>query len=219
MTRLRCPRIAWLAVLLSAVSMSVAAHGQSRAGAPLAQGAEASRIEAIRDALLRLPYYGVFDFLSFSYARGTVVLGGYAYHGHLAVDAERAVKRVTGVDTVTVQITPLPVSSFDDDIRWRTFYAIYTNAFLAKYAPGGGLLWGHRHTVGPFGPFVAFPGMQPVGNFPIHIIVQGGRVRLLGVVDNETDKTVAGMAARGVSGTFGVENELLVDPAAPTGAR
>lgn len=219
MTRLRCPRIVWLAVLLSAVSMSVAAHGQSRAGAPLAQGAEASRIEAIRDALLRLPYYGVFDFLSFSYARGTVVLGGYAYYGHLAVDAERAVKRVTGVDTVTVQITPLPVSSFDDDIRWRTFYAIYTNAFLAKYAPGGGLLWGHRHTVGPFGPFAAFPGMQPVGNFPIHIIVQGGRVRLLGVVDNETDKTVAGMAARGVSGTFGVENELLVDPAAPTGAR
>ncbi len=219
MTRLRCPRIVWLAALLAAIGVSVAAHGQSRAGAPLAQGAEASRIEAIRDALLRLPYYGVFDFLSFSYMRGTVVLGGYAYYGRLAVDAERAVKRVTGVDTVTVQITPLPVSSFDDDIRWRTFYAIYTNAFLAKYAPGGGLLWGHRHTVGPFGPFPAFPGMQPVGNFPIHIIVQGGRVRLLGVVDNETDKTVAGMAARGVSGTFGVENELLVDPAAPAAAQ
>lgn len=219
MARLRWFRIVWLAVLVSAVGVSLAAHGQGRAAAPMAQGADARRIEAIRDALLRLPYYGVFDFLSFSYARGTVVLGGYAYYGNLAADAERAVKRVGGVDTVTAQITQLPASSFDDDIRWRTFYAIYTNAFLAKYAPGGGLLWGHRHTVGPFGPFSAFPGMQPVGNFPIHIIVQGGRVRLLGVVDNETDRTVAGMAARGVSGTFGVENELLVDPAAPTGAR
>jgi osmotically-inducible protein OsmY len=53
--------------------------------------------------------------------------------------------------------------------------------------------------------------MQPVGNYPIHIIVEGGRIRLLGVVDSETDKNVATMAARGVSGTFGVENQLEVD--------
>jgi osmotically-inducible protein OsmY len=53
--------------------------------------------------------------------------------------------------------------------------------------------------------------MQPVGNYPIHIIVEGGRVRLLGMVDSDTDKTAAGMAARGVSGAFGVENELAVD--------
>jgi hypothetical protein len=160
--------------------------------------------------LLRLPYYGVFDFLTFSYEKGAVVLGGFAYHGSLANDAERAVKRVPGVDTVTVQITPLSVSPFDDDIRWRVFYAIYTNAFLSRYAPGGGL-WGHRHPLGRYGPFAGFPGTQPVGNYPIHIIVQGGRVRLLGVVDTEPDKTAATLAARGVSGTFGVENELVVD--------
>lgn len=175
--------------------------------------ADDQRITAIREALLRLPYYGVFDFLTFTYDKGTVTLGGYAYHGSLRRDAERAVKRVGGVDTVTVNITQLPASLNDDDIRWRVFYAIYTNAFLSKYAPGGGLLWGHRH---PFrsrmiGPFGAFPGMQPVGNFPIHIIVESGRVRLVGMVDNEADKTVAGLAARGVSGTFGVENELVVD--------
>lgn len=182
------------------------------AAAPQAvSSADARRIDDIRDALLGLPYYGVFDFLTFTYEKGTVVLGGYAYHGTLPTDAERAVKRVPGVDTVTVQIKRMSVSSFDDDIRWRAFYAIYTNAFLARYAPGGGLLWGHRHRVGVFGPFAGFPGMQPVGNYPIHIIVEGGRVRLLGMVDSETDKTVAGMAARGVSGTFGVENELVVD--------
>jgi osmotically-inducible protein OsmY len=53
--------------------------------------------------------------------------------------------------------------------------------------------------------------MQPTGTYPIHIVVQGGRVRLLGVVDNEADKTVAGLAARGVSGTFGLDNDLVVE--------
>ncbi len=42
-------------------------------------------------------------------------------------------------------------------------------------------------------------------------MVEGGRIRLLGVVDNQTDKNVANLAARGVSGSFGVENELIVD--------
>jgi hypothetical protein len=38
-------------------------------------------IEAIRNELLQLPYYGVFDFLSFSYDKGTVMLFGYSAHG------------------------------------------------------------------------------------------------------------------------------------------
>lgn len=172
---------------------------------------DTARIDAIRDALLRLPYYGVFDFLTFTYEKGHVVLGGYAYRGTLPSEAERAVKRVSGVDSVTVHVKRLSVSSFDDDVRWRVFYAIYTNAFLEKYAPGGGLLWGHRHPVGDVNRFAAFPGMQPVGTYPIHIVVEGGRVRLLGIVDSDTDRTVASMAARGVSGTFGVDNELVVD--------
>lgn len=174
---------------------------------------EARRIEDIRSALLRLPYYGVFDFLTFTYDKGTVTLGGYAYHGTLKRDAENRVRRVAGVDEVVNNIMELPVGQNDDEIRWNTFYAIYTNAFLSRYAPGGGLLWGHRHPyrrsmVRPFG---LFPGMQPVGNYPIHIVVERGRIRLLGVVDTEADKTAAGLAARGVPGSFGVENELLVD--------
>jgi osmotically-inducible protein OsmY len=52
--------------------------------------------------------------------------------------------------------------------------------------------------------------MEPLGDYPIHIIVKNGRVTLLGVVDNEADKNVAGMKARGVPGSFEVENELVV---------
>jgi len=44
-----------------------------------------------------------------------------------------------------------------------------------------------------------------------YIIVQNGRVMLLGVVDNDSDKTVAGLRAREVSGTFDVENQLVVE--------
>ncbi len=36
-------------------------------------------------------------------------------------------------------------------------------------------------------------------------------MRLRGIVDSDADETAASMAARGVSGTFGAENELVVD--------
>jgi hyperosmotically inducible protein len=170
-------------------------------------------IEDIRKELLQLPYYSVFDFLAFSYDRGTVVVGGYAYALGLKKDAERAIKRASGVDTVVNKIEELPANQFDDQIRWATYYKIYRDPFLSRYAPGGGLLWGHRHAYGgAFSPYGgAFPGLEPAGNYPIHIIVQNGRVMLLGVVDNDSDKTVAGLRAREVSGTFDVENQLVVE--------
>jgi hypothetical protein len=35
----------------------------------------------------------------------------------------------------------------------------------------------------------------------------------MGVVDNESDKTMAGMKAKEVPGAFGVENELTIEVA------
>jgi hypothetical protein len=111
-------------------------------------------VEDIRKELLQLPYYSVFDFLAFSYDRGTVVVGGYAYALGLKKDAERAVKRASGVDTVVNKIEELPPNQIDDQIRWATYYKIYRDPFLSRYAPGGGLLWGHRHAFGgPFSPY------------------------------------------------------------------
>jgi osmotically-inducible protein OsmY len=59
--------------------------------------------------------------------------------------------------------------------------------------------------------FARFPGMQPFGTYPIHIIVKNGRTMLLGVVESEADKTLATVRAREVTGVFGVENNLVVD--------
>jgi len=184
---------------------------------PLLRADAKSSVEEIRKELLQLPYYGVFDFLAFSYEKGTVTLMGYAYHLTLKHDAARAAKRASGVDQVIDKIEELPVSQFDDELRWRTYYAIYRDPFLSRYAPGGGMLWGHRH---PFGAGIhdmsptRFPGMEPIGDYPIHIIVKNGRITLLGVVDTESDKTVAGMRAREVPGSFAVENELAVEKSA-----
>src|SRR5258706_5815906 len=185
---------------------------------PVLGADEKSSVEEIRKELLQLRYYGVFDFLAFSYDKGTVTLMGYAYHSTLKHDAARAAKRASGVDQVIDKIEELPVSLFDDDLRWRAYYAIYRDPFLSRYAPGGGMLWGHRH---PFGAgFHAmglrrFPGTEPLGDYPLHIIVKSGTITLLGVVDAESDKTVAGMRAREVPGSFGVENELVVEKSKP----
>jgi osmotically-inducible protein OsmY len=52
--------------------------------------------------------------------------------------------------------------------------------------------------------------MQPVGRYPIHIIVKNGRTMLFGVVDSAADRQIAEVRAREVSGVFEVENGILV---------
>jgi hypothetical protein len=121
------------------------------------------------------------------------------------MDAEAATKRASGVDEVTNKIEALPASQNDDQIRWETFYRIYTDDFLSRYAPGGEFgvlqeLRDERH----------FPGMQPVGPYAIHIIVKNGRTMLLGIVDTAADRQVAEVRAREVTGVFEVENDLTV---------
>jgi osmotically-inducible protein OsmY len=174
--------------------------------APSAQSiAKQQTMLSVRQALERLPYFGVFDFLSFDVDRGTVTLQGFTYRGDLKTDAASAVKRVSGVDEVANRIEILPASQNDDRIRWATFYRIYTDDFLSRYSPGGS-----------FGAWRAlvdsaqFPGTQPYGSYPIHIIVKHGRTTLVGVVDNASDKQLAEVRAREVSGVFKVTNELVV---------
>jgi len=162
-------------------------------------------VRSVRRMLERLPYYGVFDFIVFRVDRGTVYLAGYSFEGRLKMDAEIATKRASGVDEVANKIEVLPASQNDDRIRWDTYYRIYTDDFLSRYAPGGELgvlqeLRDERH----------FPGMQPVGRYPIHIIVNNGRTMLLGVVDSASDRQLAEVRAREVAGVFNVENALTV---------
>src|SRR5258708_1785401 len=144
------------------IAVAVAAAVVLSGAQPSLWAESKSSVDAIRHELLQLPYYGVLDYLAFSYDKGTVTLVGYAYHPTLKQDAVRAVKRAPGVDQVIDTVEELPVSQFDDELRWKTYYAIYRDPFLSRYAPGGGLLWGHRHPFGAgFHSFggTRFPGM------------------------------------------------------------
>ena len=53
--------------------------------------------------------------------------------------------------------------------------------------------------------------MQPVGVYPIHIVVKNGRTMLLGAVNSAADRQLAEVRAREVSGVFEVENSLIVE--------
>jgi len=160
----------------------------------------------IERALLRLPYYGVFDFLAYKVDKGTVTLAGQVYTGSLKTAAQQAVKRVAGVDEVNNTIEILPRSQEDDRIRWSTFYNIYTDDFLSRYTPGGAMAARYETL-----SLARFPGMQPFGMYPIHIVVKNGRTTLVGVVDRDTDRTIAEIRAREITGVFRVDNDLMVE--------
>ena len=144
------------------------------------------RVEAdVERELFMLPYYTVFDFLAFRVEPGgTIRLLGAVVRPTLKSDAERRVKRVEGVDTVINDIEVLPVSQTDDAIRLAVARNIYKSNALDRYG------------------FQSQP--------PIHIIVKKGNVVLEGVVDSESDKSVAGLKAREVNGVFDVKNNLSV---------
>ena len=142
-------------------------------------------VEEVRHQLVMLPYYGVFDNLEFRVEGDTVVLSGQVTRPTLKTDAERVVKRLESVSKVVNNIEVLPVGGHDDDIRVAAYRAIFSKPGLDRYA--------HR----------AVP--------PIHIIVKNGNITLVGVVANEGDKNLAGIAAKGVSGAFNVENKLTVE--------
>jgi hyperosmotically inducible protein len=141
----------------------------------------------------------------FGLDRGTVTLVGYSDQGNLKAAAEMAAARASGLLEVSHKIEVLPASQHDDRIRWATFYRIYIDDVLSRYAPGGvfGVLQELRDEQ-------HCPGMQPVGVYPIHIVVTNGRTMLLGIVDSAIDRQRAEVRAREVTGVFAVHNDLVV---------
>lgn len=141
-------------------------------------------IREVRHELVMLPYYGVFDNLSFEVDGYNVKLIGQVTRPTLKSDAENVVKGIEGVEKVVNEIVVLPPSPMDDRIRRATYRAIYGRPPLDRYA------------------------LQAIPS--IHIIVSAGNVTLVGVADSEADKNAAGLKANGVAGVFKVDNQLQV---------
>ncbi len=189
----------------------------------LAQKTEAELIEKIRKELVMLPYYGCFDFLTFKLEGSTVTLGGYAMRPTLKDDAGRVLKGIERIEKIENEIEVLPLSPNDDDIRWATFARIYRDPAFQRYLPGGGLFFrrgGGAFFGGPFERWNRPAGtLEPLGSYPIHIIVKNGNVLLVGIVDNKADSDRANILANGVAGVFSVKNLLEIDRAQMSGKK
>jgi BON domain-containing protein len=170
---------ALLAMTLGLVSLPAATAAQNQE--PKAQQ---NMVKEIRHQLVLLPWYSVFDNLSFRIEGSKVILMGQVVKPTLKSDAEGAVKNVEGVSSVQNDIEVLPNSPMDDRLRRALYRAIYSEPGLQRYA------------------LSAVPS--------IHIIVKNGNVTLVGVADNDTDKNLAGLRANGVPNVFSVKNELVV---------
>jgi hyperosmotically inducible periplasmic protein len=139
----------------------------------------------VRHELVMLPYYNLFDSLSYRVDGDVVTLTGQVARPTLKSDAENVVKRIAGVSRVVNSIEVLPLSPMDDRLRIATARAIFRDPVLSRYAMG------------------AVPS--------IHILVRNGQVTLEGAVGNAGDKIIAGIRANEVFGAFSVTNNLRVD--------
>jgi len=181
-----------MCVCVLTASAFAAPYGYSQKGATpeginaLANNPSQDRIaREVRHELVMLPYYGVFDNLAYNVNNGVVTLYGQVTRPTLKSDAGNAVKGIEGVTRVDNKIEVLPLSPADDRIRLAAYRAIFSEPALNRYA------------------IQAIP--------PIHIIVENGKITLVGVVASEGDKNIAGLRANGVSGVFSVNNQLRVE--------
>ena len=114
-------------------------------------------------------YFTVFDDVSVHVEDSVVTLTGKVTMPHKRDDLAKRVARLDGVAQVVNKITVLPLSPFDDDLRWQIARSIYGHANFFNYAA--------------------------MANPPIHIIVEHGNVTLTGVVRSEVDRSLARMLA------------------------
>jgi hyperosmotically inducible protein len=141
-------------------------------------------VKEVRHSLLMLPFYGVFDNLTFEVQGDNVTLKGEVTRPILKSDAQNVVSRIRGIGKVTNDIEVLPLSPYDNHLRLALYRRIYSTPGLDLYAVR------------------AVP--------TIHIIVKNGNVTLVGAVGNQMDKNLAGIVANGVPGIFSVTNDLTV---------
>jgi hyperosmotically inducible protein len=153
---------------------------------PAAPQTDAGLVATVAHQIVMYPWYSVWDAVDFHVESGHVALFGAVNQPFKKSDIEGLVARIPGVTSVSSEIKVLPLSAFDDQLRLRLARAIYSDPALSRYA------------------YMAQP--------PIHILVDNGRVTLVGVVNSQMEKAIAGARASGAGLSFGpVTNDLVVE--------
>jgi len=155
--------------------------------AQTADGTERKNFQVFKDvatSVERYTQFTIFDDVNAGVNDGVVTLTGKVTMPYKSTDIEKRVAKVDGVRSVRNEITVLPVSQFDDELRYRISRSIYNNSNFWNYA------------------------IMP--NPPIHIVVEHGRVTLTGVVQNNIDRMLARSLATQF-GAFSVTNDLKTE--------
>lgn len=129
-------------------------------------------------------YFTIFDDVNVEAKDGVVTLTGRVTMPYKRSEIEKRVAKVAGVRQVANNITVLPVSGFDNQLRYRIARSIYGNMSFWNYAV--------------------------MANPPIHIVVEGGRVTLTGVVQSEVERMLARSLAT-QPGVMSVTNQLRTE--------
>lgn len=138
----------------------------------------------IASSVNRYSNFTIFDDVSVEVKDGMATLTGKVTMPYKRNDIEKRVRKIDGVMTVQNNISVLPVSQSDDELRYLIARSIYGNSNFWNYA------------------------IMP--NPPIHIIVEHGRVTLTGVVQNNVDRMLARSLASNFL-SFSVTNNLKTD--------
>jgi hyperosmotically inducible protein len=141
-------------------------------------------LKDVSQTVLGYPQFTIFDDVSAAITDGAVLLQGKVTMPFKRKDIERRVANVPGVKHVENRIDVLPVSQFDDELRYLVARAIY----------GSSAFWHYASMVNP----------------PIHIIVERGRVTLTGVVASEVERMLARSLATSFN-AFSVTSDLKTD--------
>jgi hyperosmotically inducible periplasmic protein len=139
----------------------------------------------VSKAVTRYVHFTVFDSVDANVKDGVVTLTGRVTMPFKRNDIEKRVAKIDGVREVRDEIAVLPVSQFDDQIRYRVARAIYTNPNFWNYA------------------ILADP--------PIHVVVEHSRVTLTGTVQSEVEKALARSIATSQFGVMSVASNLRTE--------
>jgi hyperosmotically inducible protein len=169
---------------VSAIGLLLTAHVALAAPASVDDRKDFQVAKDIATAVQRYSQFTIFDDVSANVTDGFVTLTGKVTMPYKRDDITKRVTKVDGVRGVNDQISVLPVSQFDDELRYRIARSIYNNSSFWSYA------------------------IMP--NPPIHIVVEHGRVTLTGVVQSEVDRALARSLATQF-GALSVTNALKTD--------
>jgi osmotically-inducible protein OsmY len=158
----------------------------SAAGADTGEGRKDLQVfNDISKAVTRYAQFTIFDSVDANVKDGVVTLTGRVTMPYKKDAIEKRVAKIDGVRQVRDEITVLPVSQFDDRLRYRIARAIYGNPNFWNYA------------------IMADP--------PVHIVVEHSRVTLTGVVQSDVERMLARSIAGSQFGVMSVVNNLKTD--------